>query len=127
MKSKFLREFLRKDFEEYNPGCAGVELHVNNSGGRWWLDESDETGLNDSGWKINVSTFLGRHLNAAFLPGADIKSALKSFREATKYAGTELGCSCCGTPFSFYRYDADGKQVETWYPEHPKHGSEYDQ
>jgi len=117
-----------KDIIEFDPSEikeAGVLLSTNNSGGDWWLDYKDEAGLKSEGWKVNIVDRLGRHAAHAFLPNADIQKALISFRIATKYTGKELGCGCCGVPFSFTQHDDKGKLVESWRPSYPSEGDDY--
>lgn len=118
-----------KPFTPYDPNRAGVQLHHNNSGGKWWLNEKDEGGLIAEGWLLDISedSFLGRHISYAFLPDVDIKQALASFRKATQFTGRELGCfSCCGSPFSFTQYDQIGKSIEWWSPKAPVDGDDYE-
>ena len=112
-------------FTPYEPGREGVQLNCNNSGGHWWLEDKDEAGLTSAGWLLVISESCGRHVDYAFLPGANIAQALTSFRDATSFTGKELGCSCCGTPFCFQAFDASGKMTEMYSPEYPKEGEDY--
>lgn len=98
-------------FIPYEPKRAGIQLHCNNSGGRWWLNEKDEQGLIVEGWLLHFTDFLGLHIDYAFLPNVSMQQALHSFSMATRYQGTERGCSCCGRPFSFSQYDENGKSI----------------
>lgn len=119
----------------WTSGCSkhketGVEVHFNNSGGRWWLNQADEVGLEKEGFRLSRpdgqwSRMLGDHINYAFIPCNSMQEGLDAFRRATQYTGRELGCfSCCGPPFSFTFYK-NGEQQEYWSPSAPDEGSDY--
>lgn len=118
------------DIVEFDPSTietAGVRLSLNNSGGKWWLKENDELGLKNAGWKVNIAHGVGgRHVAHAFLIGADIETALKSFRQATHFTGRELGCNCCGVPFSFVQYSQEGKWLKSYSTSYPDEGEDYE-
>lgn len=103
---------------------TGVEIRFNNSGGRWWLDKADEKGLEQNGFRLEHDDNCGMHVRAAFIPNKNMRECLEAFRKGTKYTGTELGCNCCGTPFSFTAY-VKGKEGDYYSPSYPAYGDDY--
>jgi hypothetical protein len=102
---------------------TGVVIRFNNSGGRDWLNKEDEKALVKEGFRLDHYDY-GR-LSAAFLPNANMRQALEAFRRATKYTGSELGCNCCGVPFSFEAY-VNGKEEDSYAPSAPRYGNDYE-
>jgi hypothetical protein len=99
-----------------------VEYSANNSGGNWWLKDSDWKALEAAGWQVVWSKdqkggFLkagadGRWLGAlatkATLKCNNADEAVASWKKATNQDPWEEGCNCCGPPHSFSYVDADG-------------------
>lgn len=98
----------------------------NNSGGSWWLEDSDWIALEEAGWTViwggwnprdNYETpkavsaqeiidgKVGRWLGAiAKEAWKDVKSPRKGIEEWEAIVGQdpgELGCTCCGPPHNF--------------------------
>jgi hypothetical protein len=57
--------------------------------------------------------------------GLSLGDAIREWEQVTGKDSTDLGCHCCGAPHSFYLRDADGKHLESYYPEAPSHGEPY--
>lgn len=96
-----------------------VEYHSNNSGGHWWLKESDWLALEKSGWNVQWGTlevkcssleeakekgaiWLGTYAKYATKEFNSIKEAKKDFSDATGLNVNAKGCPCCGRPHNFY-------------------------
>lgn len=104
-----------------------VEYHSNNSGGYWWLNDSDWRALESAGWVIGWldKSWLGANACEARKYGATLEEAIEQFDSVTSQWSTSLGCSCCGAPHSFTLYDAEGRYVRSWSPDYPSHGESY--
>lgn len=101
-----------------------IEYSLNNSGGRWWLENKDWDALKKSKWDIaghgmfiynnegnHVMTAKGlpklkkinpEYYSYAFKRFNSIKEALCEFEKITGADITAEGCNCCGTPHSFF-------------------------
>ena len=93
-----------------------VNYSSNNSGGSWWLNDSDWKALEKAGWTVE---WRNKPMLKALATNASIKvkkpgDAIKSFKKATNQDPWAEGCNCCGRPHNFSYTDAKG---ETHYPE----------
>ena len=97
-----------------------AEYVSNNSGGSWWLNDSDWKNLESSGWNvkwfseghgdplIKGDRFLGALATSAVIEldadnrASALKKAIFLFEEATKQDYRAEGCSCCGEPHYIY-------------------------
>lgn len=101
-----------------------VKYSTNNSGGSYWLNESDWKALQDAGWLIMdwdnaVYDSTGHYLadenglpttskpadldtaHYAYKKFKSIKDAIEEFEQLTGEDVSAEGCSCCGPPHSF--------------------------
>lgn len=107
-----------------------VEYRSNNSGGYWWLDDSDWVALEKAGWDVkwakdkeNKDMYIfareGRYLGAlakyAEKAGESLtlKEAVEDWEIATGKSSTDAGCPCCGPPHSFTLYDDEDNYVDS--------------
>lgn len=109
-----------------------VEYSSNNSGGRWWLTDSDWEKLEEVGWTVRwyrdeKDRIFGSHKDGRFLRAlasrASIEIEAKSASEAmaagiqkwesdTGQSASEEGCNCCGPPHAFTVKNEDGGEWE---------------
>lgn len=102
----------------------------NNSGGNWWLTDSDWYALEEAGWKIDwyadkkESYYGERWLGAlAGYASKEFDSAEEGVLEWESLTGqnaASIGCNCCGPPHSF-TFDT-GDDVQFISPEMPEYG-----
>lgn len=102
-----------------------VEYTTNNSGGGWWLSDSDWLDLEKAGWEVEwvaedpyKSKYLdpdGRYLGAlatsAKRRGLSLRMATAEWQDVTGEDPDSSGCNCCGQPHSFYAYDENDRMV----------------
>lgn len=100
-----------------------VTYFSNNSGGHWWLSDSDWKALENAGWKVNwCDRWLGAAATSATKEGTTMRDAIDEWESVTGQDSSELGCySCCGPP---HRFDSEH---ESYSPESPTHGTRYSQ
>lgn len=89
-----------------------VRYHSNNSGGSWWLTDSDWFHLEASGWVVEWfrdtrhfgkgDRFLGALASSATRTGLSLEDAIAEFETITGACSTAEGCPCCGQPHEFY-------------------------
>ncbi len=122
-----------------NDDGSYVEYDSNNSGGRWWLKDQDWLALKQAGWKVrwyrdqeyysSERTEDGRWLGAlasrAERHGLTLGEAIREWEQVTGQNSSALGCSCCGTPHNFTRYNAQGQYTESYSPDYPAYGDDY--
>lgn len=91
--------------------CEGilVEPHPtwnyssNNSGGSFWLNDSQWYALEIAGWKVEWrERSLGAIATHASIQCATEEAAIASWVAATGEDPNAEGCSCCGQPHNFY-------------------------
>jgi hypothetical protein len=99
-----------------------VEYSSNNSGGSWWLTDRDWQILEEAGWEVDwvrdqsdslfggsdPTRFLGSLAMGAKRYGVTVNMAKAEFEMLTGQTADDKGCSCCGQPHNFYKYDAEG-------------------
>ena len=80
-----------------------VEYSSNNSGGNWWLKDKDWLALEKAGWRVYWERrFLGARATRASKTFKSIDTAKDEFSLITGEDTEAEGCSCCGSPHSFY-------------------------
>lgn len=84
-----------------------VEYLSNNSGGDWWLDDTQWFALQDAGWEVmwTGERFLGALATRAFREGLSMEGAIAEWEMVTGECSTDKGCCCCGRPHGFCLYD----------------------
>lgn len=116
-----------------------VEYSSNNSGGEWWLTDSDWRALEEAGWEIDWiagqedwfgrpykdGRFLGALATSAKRYGLSLREAIAEWEDVTWEESNALGCQCCGVPHRFTAYTADGEYVDSYEPDRPTHGGRY--
>jgi len=104
-----------------------VEYSSNNSGGGWWLTDQNWLDLEAAGWKVDwvkddefhqrygeTDRFLGALATRATREGLSLADTVAEWERVTgEYAGAS-GCSCCGVPHNFTRYDDEDRWVDSW-------------
>ena len=95
-----------------------VEYHSNNSGGSFWLSDSDWRALEAAGWKVNwlEKSWLGTNAYEARRYGVTIDQAITEFDNVTSQTSSDIGCTCCGPPHSFVAYSADDRYIDSYVP-----------
>lgn len=101
-----------------------VEYDTNNSGGGWWLSDEDWKKLENAGWEVQwvkddpffkttgeSDRWLGALAMKARIKDVSVKVAIALWEDILGYDASEEGCSCCGQPHSFYKYDDEGNMV----------------
>lgn len=93
-----------------------VKYRSNNSGGRWWLKDSQWKALEAAGWVVDWCAewnekdrrlldpdgrYLGALAKEASLDCETPADAILSFEKATGLDTSDEGCNCCGPPHSF--------------------------
>jgi hypothetical protein len=96
-----------------------IRYSSNNSGGNWWLTDSDWLALEKAGWEVEWfrdadpasmtarmrddggTRFLGALANYASKEFETPREAMREFEEVTGQIVTDEGCTCCGAPHSF--------------------------
>ena len=110
----------------------------NNSGGSDWLTHGDMQDLADAGFDVTVwfngynpvTIKAGGTVPTNSRPYMASKAAeslgdfIKQWRRATGGSPNALGCSCCGTPHYFA--SAEGQPYESYSPDFPMCGDDYD-
>jgi hypothetical protein len=87
----------------------------NNSGGGWWLTDSDWYNLEKAGWVVDwqknqefslfnkgEERFLGALATSASRHGLPLEQAVSEFEIITGQDANDEGCECCGKPHSFF-------------------------
>lgn len=112
----------------------------NNSGGDWWLTDRNWLDLEAAGWVVqwfagdeddtfrmldDEGRWLGALATYASREGLSMGDAIDEWERVTGECSSELGCSCCGTPHSFYEETDDGRIGEYWSPSYPTQGDSY--
>lgn len=92
-----------------------VEYSSNNSGGNWWLADSDWKNLEKAGWEVDwkKESWLGALATSAIRRGLSLKEAVREWASVTGQDPADEGCNCCGQPHNFVEYDADGKYLRS--------------
>lgn len=101
-----------------------VEYSSNNSGGSWWLTDDDWKNLEAAGWEVDWvrdnpspfsgsdrTRFLGALATRARRYGVTVDMAKAEFEMLTGQNTNDEGCSCCGEPHGFYKYNSEGDMV----------------
>ncbi len=89
-----------------------VKYSSNNSGGSFWLSESDWEGLKKAGWKFE-NTKMWNQPTRAEKEFDCIRDALVEFESVTSQTASDEGCNCCGPPHCFSWEDEEGDQYES--------------
>ena len=98
-----------------------VKLDQNNSGGYFWLDDSQFDALLADGWvpiEDGWRSRWGRNTQnlAIDIPVDDPQHAVTiakiEFARVTAEDPDDIGCTCCGPPFSFDAVEADDYDYE---------------
>lgn len=109
-----------------------VEYSSNNSGGHWWLSDTDWENLEKAGWIVEWirnsnnlfargDRFLGALATSASLvlecgededPINSFRIVLESFEKLLGQSVTDQGCNCCGSPHYFILYKVNGEDRE---------------
>jgi hypothetical protein len=71
-----------------------VHFSENNSGGSWWLDESQYNALAAAGWEVG-----DRSAKKKF---NSLEEGEKEWEYLTGRNSNEGGCECCGRPYQFW-------------------------
>lgn len=93
-----------------------VEYKSNNSGGRWWLKDSDWVALEKAGWKVawvregrytksqlgKDGRWLGCPAKEASKEFPSLSDAIRDWEQITGGDASDEGCNCCGPPHSFH-------------------------
>lgn len=98
-----------------------VEYSSNNSGGGWWLGDSDWLKLQEAGWKVDwisrdIHTdgrWLGALATRAKRYGLDLESAVREWESITGQSAADEGCNCCGQPHEFVERGDDGSYLRS--------------
>jgi hypothetical protein len=81
-----------------------IEYDSNNSGGSWWLKDSDWEALEKAGWKVKWKKN-GRWLGALAMSAEKEfdtpADAIGEFERITGQDASDEGCNCCGAPHTF--------------------------
>lgn len=104
-----------------------VTYNSNNSGGGWWLEDSDWIALYDAGWQLRnmkdygdwsldprqaSPDYLGAITTYARKDFSSMREAVEEWERITGQRAAEPGCyTCCGQPHYFSGTDADGNYV----------------
>ena len=87
-----------------------------NSGGSWWLEDSDWIALEKAGWIVDwakegerfvypdedgVPRYMGCLAWSAFREGLSLFDAIEEWEKITGQDAYESGCECCGDPHYF--------------------------
>ncbi len=115
-----------------------IEYSSNNSGGSWWLDDTDWDDLERGGWQVDwysdpeVETpfskgdrFLGAKATRARKRFSKMGDAIREWEELTGEDSTDVGCSCCGAPHNFSSENTETGEHDYWSTERPSKGSRY--
>lgn len=95
-----------------------VEYSSNNSGGSWWLKDSDWLKLSQAGWEVRWfrelpegspyrefadedGRWLGALATSAIRRNTSLKKAIAEWEEILGMDSTDEGCECCGPPHFF--------------------------
>ena len=99
---------------------AKIRYMSNNSGGGWWLTDSDWYALEAAGWNVQwvkdgyislIGTgdgdgrWLGALAASATREGLSLHEAIQEWERVTHEDADAEGCSCCGRPHYFYEED----------------------
>lgn len=89
-----------------------VKYDSNNSGGVWWLTDSQWKDLENNGWIVNweKERWLGTLAGLATKEFESIKDAILDWEKITGLKSTEEGCNCCGAPHTFIWRDENHKE-----------------
>ena len=77
-----------------------ISFSENNSGGSYWLSESDYAALEAAGWQRSVNG-----LRSLTKRVSSLAEGVAEWELLTGQSAGSVGCPCCGVPFSF---DFDG-------------------
>lgn len=86
----------------------------NNSGGNWWLGDSEWNALEAAGWDVHWykdrdttifrtdanGRWLGALAGSASKEFPSLEEAINEFEDITGESVDEVGCYCCGPPHS---------------------------
>lgn len=88
--------------ETVNPHADNVvEFSENNSGGSWWLSQSDYAALEEAGWEMGRRSYDGS-IRGATRRGLSDDAAIEEWARITGENPDATGCECCGEPFHFF-------------------------
>lgn len=87
-----------------------IRYSSNNSGGSFWLSESDWNALRDAGWEVDDAGRWGEP-TGAYRFGLSLDDAIDEFDRVTSQLSSDEGCSCCGQPHYFYEDDAESRSL----------------
>lgn len=108
-----------------------IEYSSNNSGGSWWLNDSDWLALESAGWVVDwyadqtsgpYSTYKGgrflgalaSHAHKIVSSKAEASEAIEEWERLTGNSATSEGCNCCGQPHYFSLYDDEDNYVSSF-------------
>lgn len=86
-----------------------VEFTHNNSGGYYWLTNSDWTALAAAGWTVETPTF-GHP--SAMIAADSVEHAKALWAETLPFDPDTEGCPCCGSPFRFEVLEDETEELE---------------
>lgn len=82
----------------------------NNSGGNWWLTDSDWYSLAEAGWNVEWRTDLGALASRCSKEFDSAEEGINEWESITGKSVASIGCNCCGPPHSFLFEDGDKEQ-----------------
>lgn len=100
-----------------------VTYSSNNSGGSWWLSDTDWLALEQAGWDVawvrdyadtrlakgTDGRWLGALATSATRKGSNPSDVVAEWERITGQKASEEGCNCCGPPHSFNYTDEEGE------------------
>lgn len=93
-----------------------VRYSSNNSGGSWWLSESDWKNLEKGGWTVEWTDndFLGAKARDANKVFDNLDAAISDFESITGQDAGDPGCNCCGQPHQFSAEGLNGEKDSSY-------------
>ena len=82
-----------------------ITYSPNNSGGDWWLTETQWKSMEAAGWNVYWEEFLGSPAREATIEAHSMQDAIDVWVRATGANPDEPGCDCCGQPH-YFRIDS---------------------
>ena len=99
-----------------------IQYETNNSGGYWWLKDSQWIALEKAGWNVlwggrlderktleqaRASRYMGALAVSATKEFPSMRDAILEFEKVTGHCASDEGCNCCGPPHNFEIADSD--------------------
>ena len=84
-----------------------IEYRSNNSGGDWWLTDSDWKKLEGAGWDVAwlEEPWLDANATCAYRSGLGLSDAIREWQRVLDMDPHDQGCECCGRPHYFSEED----------------------